>query len=384
MQVLSDGSPELVRPLGHLPVAIRDPGGRVGGPANGDALVADDDVRMMVSGLGDLGNAIHEGDPVEVSVEVELPLECPVDFAPSTELAHKTEYATTPAGMHMDLFRRSLKQGATIEYVCDYVFRPLAHLVVLALLPLRVPPSAVVLASGGVGIVAAIQLARGQMVSAAVLILLKTVLDNADGQLARASGRISALGRYLDSESDLLVNAALFAALGYVTGQPLLAAVAFVVLTIVLSVNFNLRRLYQTERGEADDSTPHTEGVGVIVRRIYEVVYLPQDRLVEAFVQWRLRRLRAGDGARLAFHDRATILLLHNLGLSGQIAALALFLCFGQPQLYLWFVVGCGVVLLPLELRRELRAVRWNASSPAPRPLEPDGERSAAPGADRT
>ena len=33
------------------------------------------------------------------------------------------------------------------------------------------------------------------------------------------------LGRYLDSESDLLVNAALFAALAHVTGRPWLALV---------------------------------------------------------------------------------------------------------------------------------------------------------------
>ena len=49
---------------------------------------------------------------------------------------------------------------------------------------------------------------------------LKTVLDNADGQLARLSGRITSFGRYLDSELDLVVNAALFAAVGWRTGTP--------------------------------------------------------------------------------------------------------------------------------------------------------------------
>ena len=51
---------------------------------------------------------------------------------------------------------------------------------------------------------------------AAVLLQVKTVLDGADGQLARALDRVTVLGRYLDSESDLLVDAALFAALGSV------------------------------------------------------------------------------------------------------------------------------------------------------------------------
>ena len=53
---------------------------------------------------------------------------------------------------------------------------------------------------------------QGRFLLAALLIQLKTVLDNADGQLARLSGRITAFGRYLDSELDLFVNAALFAA----------------------------------------------------------------------------------------------------------------------------------------------------------------------------
>ena len=55
---------------------------------------------------------------------------------------------------------------------------------------------------------------QGKFLLAAILIQVKTVLDNADGQLARLSGRITAFGRYLDSELDLFVNAALFAGVG--------------------------------------------------------------------------------------------------------------------------------------------------------------------------
>ena len=336
----------------------------------------------MISGIGDLCEAVHEGDPVEVAVEAELPLERTVDLAPALVGAHGSQYATALATRRPSLFRRSLKQGVTTELVSQHVFRPLAHLVVLALLPLRTPPPAVVLAAGGVGVAAAVELARGRLIAAAFLLMLKTVLDNADGQLARASGRVSALGRYLDSESDLLVNAALFAALGYRTGQPLLAATAFVVLTLVLSVNFNLRRLYLSERGEAAEAMPPAEGVGAVLRKVYDAVYAPQDRLVEAFVRWRLRRLQAGSAARLAYHDRATIGLLHNFGLSGQMSALALCLAFGRPHLYVWLVFGCGFALLPLGLRRELRAVRRGKNVPAARPSEPNGARSAALGAE--
>ena len=111
------------------------------------------------------------------------------------------------------------------------------------------PPPLVVAAAGATGIAAAVELARGHMILAALLVQLKTVLDNADGQLARLSGRITAFGRYLDSELDLFVNAALFAAVGWSTGRPILAIAGFLALTTVLSVNYNVERLYRAERG---------------------------------------------------------------------------------------------------------------------------------------
>ena len=138
---------------------------------------------------------------------------------------------------------RSRKAKVAQELVCERVYRPLAHLVVVVLLPLRVPPPFVAATAGATGIVAAVQLAQGKLLLAAILIQAKTILDNADGQLARLSGRITAFGRYLDSELDLFVNAALFAGVVVATGRTALAAAGFVALTTVLSVNYNAQRL---------------------------------------------------------------------------------------------------------------------------------------------
>jgi phosphatidylglycerophosphate synthase len=183
---------------------------------------------------------------------------------------------------------------------------------VLALLPLRVPPPAVVLAGAGAGIGSAVELARGDYVLAAVLLFLKTVLDGADGALARASGRITAFGRYLDSECDLLVNAALAAAIGYAAGRPLLALAAFLAVTLVLSVNYNLRRLYLLDRGVVDEALP-VDGIAArAARGFYAAVYAPQDRLVESLV--RRHRIRYGT---------TTLTVLHNAGLATLHTALA-------------------------------------------------------------
>ena len=246
----------------------------------------------------------------------------------------------------------SRKQRPAFEVLCELVFRPLAQLVVVVLLPLRVPPPAVVLAATATGLTAAALLAGDNLVAAALLLQLKTVLDNADGQLARASGRESVLGRYLDSESDLLVNVALFAALAHVTGRPWLALASFLSLTFVLSVDFNLERLYRIERGETREARPAATGAAARLARVYDLVYAPQDRLVERLVATRLRRLEAGPAARLAYHDRATLMVVANYGLSTQLAVLGLCLALGQPEAYLWFALACGLSLVPLELRR--------------------------------
>jgi phosphatidylglycerophosphate synthase len=255
-----------------------------------------------------------------------------------------------------ELFRRSRKVRPITELVCEGIFRPLAHLLVLVLLPLRVPPPAVVLTATTVGAAAAYSVDRGHLVVAALLLQLKTVLDNADGQLARASGRASVLGRYLDSESDLLVDALLFAALGHLTGRPLLAGLAFAALTLVLGVDFNLERLYRRERGDERDPMPHAAGRTKILERIYGVVYAPQDRIVEGFTERRLARLGADEQTRLAYHDRATVAVVANFGLTTQLAAIGICLGLGSPDAAFWPAIGCAVALVPLAIRRELVA----------------------------
>lgn len=230
---------------------------------------------------------------------------------------------------------RSRKPRLAQELVCEWIYRPLAHVVVLALLPLRVPPPAVVLASTGAGIAGAVELGRGHLVTAALLVQLKTVLDNADGQLARLSGKVTAFGRYLDSECDLLVNAALFAGLGWTTHQPFAAFAGFVALTAVLSVNFNVERL--ARGGQSDPSEP-----GVLAR-VYTVMYGWQDRLVERFV----------------VPDRTAVVALAQLGMSGQLAVFGLCVGLGHPLYAVWFALAqlplvAALALRPRRLQEEI------------------------------
>jgi archaetidylinositol phosphate synthase len=220
---------------------------------------------------------------------------------------------------------RSRKVRLRQETVCEVVFRPLAHLVVLALAPLGVPPPAVVLAGAGFGVAGAVELARGHLVVAALLVQAKTVLDNADGQLARLTGRVTAFGRYLDSECDLLVDAALFAGLGWYTGQPLLAALGFVALTLVLSINFNVERLARRAPAAWDAS---------LLGRVYGLVYGWQDRLVERVLQGRADLSRVG--------------VLAQLGMSSQLAVFGICIAVSHPLAYVWILLAQLVFVIGL------------------------------------
>jgi phosphatidylglycerophosphate synthase len=226
--------------------------------------------------------------------------------------------------------------------VCEAVFRPLAHPLVLALARLRVPPPVVVAAAGAAGIAAAVELGRGSLLAAALLLQLKTVLDNADGQLARLTGRTSAFGRYLDSEVDLLVNAAVFAALGWTTGQPALALAGFLAVTSVLSLNFNAARLAAGAVAEPGAET----GPTAFLRRIYALVYAPQDRLAEALV-----------ARRPSLVSPLSVSLLANLGMSTQLAVFGLLLALGQPLVFAWLALAqvavITLVLLPRRVPQE-------------------------------
>jgi len=226
--------------------------------------------------------------------------------------------------------------------VCERVFRPLAHPLVLALARLRVPPPVVVVAAGAAGIAAAVELGRGSLVVAALLVQVKTLLDNADGQLARLTGRTSSFGRYLDSEMDFLVNAALFAGLGWTTGHVTLAVAGFVALTSVLSLNFNAERLARGAAATPDDGGRPTAAL----RRIYAVVYAPQDRLAEALVV-----------RRPALTSPRSVSLLANLGMSTQLATFGVLLALGHPLAFAWLalaqVAAIAVALLPRRIPRQ-------------------------------
>jgi archaetidylinositol phosphate synthase len=234
------------------------------------------------------------------------------------------------------------------ELVLELGFRPLANALVPVLRRLGLSPPVVVLLNAVAGVAAAAAIASGALLAGALLVQLKTLLDNSDGQLARSTGRVTLAGRYLDTIADLVVNAALLAAVGYVTGKPVLALAAFLALTLVLAADYNATELYRAGHGAP---TPQPSPTGsryeLALARTYAAVFSPLDRL--------FHRLFGQAGV-----DRLAVKTLANLGLSTQLLVLGVCLVLDEPAAYLWFALACvlvvGVLLTRAQPLRRRRA----------------------------
>jgi len=260
--------------------------------------------------------------------------------------------------------------------------QPLADRLVARLARTPVAPWHVVALHTLVGFAAALLVsspAPAAWLWAALLLQVKTVLDNVDGGLARATGRVTEFGRYFDTVSDLLVNAALFWALA--RHGPWLGTLAgFLSLTLALSGDFNAERLHrQAHSGRAGDAQADRQAPSVpagawpwaltLVRGFYRAVLAPQDRALEA-ADRRLFRLAAGKPwaeagpvERRRWSDVFSTGALVNLGLSTQYLALGVALWLGMP--YAWVVLAW--LLVPyLLVVQALRVTRFRRAGVAP------------------
>jgi len=261
------------------------------------------------------------------------------------------------------------------------LLQPLASRGVAWLARAGVAPTAVVFTHGALGLAAAALVAtqgRAPLIAAALLLQAKTLLDNMDGGLARATGRVTEAGRYLDTAVDLVGNVALFAALTRY-GPAVPALLALVALTLVLSLDFNLEARYRELRGERPPSAPPLPpGAPAwwlsLPRALYRLLLAPQDRFL-ARLDGALFAAAAGVPqaaapmeTRLAWADLFSTASVVNLGLSTQMALLGVLLIVGHPYLYVPLVLlqlAYAVLVQIARMLRLRRALRADGGSPA-------------------
>ena len=84
--------------------------------------------------------------------------------------------------------------------------RSLGHLIATKLQNTSITPIHVTTMFIITGFIAIWLLLNGYLITSAFLLLLKSILDAADGDLARLKKKPSYVGRYYDSISDLILN----------------------------------------------------------------------------------------------------------------------------------------------------------------------------------
>jgi phosphatidylglycerophosphate synthase len=102
-----------------------------------------------------------------------------------------------------------------IEELADvYFFRPLGMVVARAARALRLTPTFITVFGAIVGVAGGALLYDARLALAGfALIILHSILDSSDGQLARMTGRVTELGRLLDGIGGYATHAAIFIAI---------------------------------------------------------------------------------------------------------------------------------------------------------------------------
>lgn len=255
---------------------------------------------------------------------------------------------------------RTRKRRPADEQLNERLYRPLAQLLVDPLARLDVHPHQVVLFHTALGLLAAWLIRRGgpwrrSRLAPALLLQLKTVLDNLDGQLARATGRTTETGRYLDTEMDLLVDLALNVAIAGRAGLPLT-----LLQSLILTTDFLWERDHRAARGEVFREAAARAGddprVLAALKAVYAIYFLPQERVLGGWFETRLVGV-AGDfptpEERRAYTPLTSTAVAANLGLTTQLAFLGLCLLANRPRLYTRSLPFQAALLLGVQAWRE-------------------------------
>jgi len=280
-----------------------------------------------------------------------------------------------------------LKTGAEAAFFnANSIFTFPAKTLVKLLFPTRVTSHNVILLSLICGIVSGFFLSLTtyeSMLAGAFFLLVKNILDKADGQLARARGSCTRYGRFLDSIVDFAVNAAVYTGLTahVYRAEPAIRNLAlgagaflFAMLQCSYFVYYQVsyvNRVKPLNMNRTDESiTPEdltelsASGAGrktLFLQRVYLVIYGWQDVLFRGIDRAGFNRLQKRfpgvDCDRIWYRDRRFLSLASFLGLGVQIGALSLCVVADRVRAYLWYVwIPANAYLVVLIFYRNIMA----------------------------
>ena len=235
--------------------------------------------------------------------------------------------------------------------------RPIAVVAATKLKQTSATPVQVTLAFGVVGLIAAYSILTGYYITAGIFLILKSIIDAMDGELARMKKRPSYTGRYLDSNFDFILNFITLMAIWYVGSSPLwVALLAFFCLQLqgTLYNYYYVIVRHQSQEGDRtskifETSVPeaypqeHQTTVNVLYR-IYRLFYSAFDKIIYTLDS---RAPEAGS------FPKWFMSMLSVYGLGFQLLIIALFLSFGLINLIIpFFIAFSAFILFFIGIRR--------------------------------
>ncbi len=262
-------------------------------------------------------------------------------------------------------YRASLKSPTSDELLNTYLIRPLAWLLVRPLSYTPVRPEAIIALHVALALAAALFFAQGTPTAnryAGSLLLAKILFDAVDGQLARAKGLVTRLGRFLDSLADFYTNLLLFLAIGLSamtatgrTTQLALWIACFWVMTLQCSY-FNYYLVAYMQATGKNTASRTDEGMtredlrepGPVrwLQKLYLWTYGWQDDLIARVDDWSGRRRLVGPARRIWFTDALAVRLSSFLGLGTLLTPLAALALADRLELYPVYIFGVGNLVL--------------------------------------
>ena len=193
--------------------------------------------------------------------------------------------------------------------------------------------------------------------AAAFFLLFKSILDAADGELARVKNTPSYTGRYLDSVADILLNMLIFIALWYITEVHFIYCIlAFLGIQlqgtlynyyyVILRNNLNgdtTSRIFENETPTALKG--ETQKNVTLLFGIYKALYGVFDKTIYAL------DANASKGKRL---PNILMTALSTFGLGFQLLTISLMLVLGYKEYIAYFFLCYSLMILVFIAIRKL------------------------------
>ncbi len=240
--------------------------------------------------------------------------------------------------------------------------RPIARLIATSLKNTSFTPVHVTMSFVVAGLLGVYCILTDQFILATFFLILKSVLDAADGELARVKNTPSYTGRFLDSVSDIILNAILFVAIWYITATPFWVAIlAFLGLQLQGTLyNYYYAILKNKFEGDTTSrifevSTPvaldgENQKTVTILFGLYKALYGAFDKTIYALDK------RAATGK---IFPNWLMSCISTFGLGFQLLLIGIFLVLGLKELILpFFLTYTLMVFVFIGIRKTFYSIQ--------------------------